>query len=84
MKGGGGGASVRGACGSGGLICLGGGGGGGGGGMITSWMTAASSGFLNRSSPLRAVPLTSAHSASAWIATTRPQPVSRRLGSARP
>lgn len=82
-KGGGGGASVRGACGSGGLIGLGGGG-GGGGGMITSWITAASNGFLSSSSPLRAVPLTSAHSANAWMATTSAQPVKRRRASGWP
>src|SRR5689334_22150191 len=35
----------------------GGGGGGGGGGMITSWITAASIGFLMMSRALRAVPV---------------------------
>jgi len=59
----------------------GGGGGGGGGGMMTSWITAASNGFLMISRPLRAVPLTSAHSTKRWTATTTTQPVRRRDGS---
>ena len=54
---------------------------GGGGGMITSWITAASSGFLMISSPLRAVPVTSAQPTRTCTSTTTIQPIVRRDGS---
>jgi hypothetical protein len=49
--------------------------------MITSWITAASSGFLMISRPLRAVPDTSAHRIRMCSSTTTAQPVRRRDGS---
>src|SRR4051812_44307784 len=62
----------------------GGGGGGGGGGMITSWITAASSGFLTILRTSRPVPEMSSHRMIAWIRTTVPQPTIRRVGSTAP